>query len=299
MFLLIFYSINFTHKTEKSMQRQKIKFKLLAIATSLFVFLGCTQVADLAGYDSKTLNEDSAKSYAQLINKSRAAGAVDNNSAVAKRVKTIFNRMRPYADAANKTGEVFNWQMNVIRSNDVNAFAMPGGKMVVFTGIVNRLKLNDNEIAAIIGHEMTHALEEHSKKAAGQQIITNTALKAGGSIIQSKTGLNSSTVDLYKNTLGKYGLTLPFSRRQENQADIGGLRLMAQAGYNPEAAVTVWQKMNNVMGNNSSTSLLSTHPSNDSRIASIQKMLPEVMPLYEQSKYRTSKSSVIITKRKR
>ncbi len=269
------------------MQRQKIKCKFLAIATSLFIFSGCTQVADLAGYDSKTLNEDSAKSYAQLINKSRSVGAVDNNSAVARRVMTIFNRMRPYADAANQTGETFNWQMNVIRSNDVNAFAMPGGKMVVFTGIVNKLNLNDDEIAAIIGHEMTHALEEHSKKKAGQQIITNTALKAGGSIIQSKTGLSSSTVELYKNTLGKYGLTLPFSRHQETRADIGGLRLMAQAGYNPEAAVNVWQKMNNVMGNNSATSLLSTHPSNDSRIASIKKMLPEVMPMYEQSKYRS------------
>ena len=269
------------------MQRQKIKCKLLAIATSLFIFSGCTQVADLAGYDSKTLNEDSAKSYAQLINKSRSVGAVDNNSAVARRVMTIFNRMRPYADAANQTGETFNWQMNVIRSNDVNAFAMPGGKMVVFTGIVNKLNLNDDEIAAIIGHEMTHALEEHSKKKAGQQIITNTALKAGGSIIQSKTGLSSSTVELYKNTLGKYGLTLPFSRHQETRADIGGLRLMAQAGYNPEAAVNVWQKMNNVMGNNSATSMLSTHPSNYSRIASIKKMLPEVMPMYEQSKYRS------------
>lgn len=260
---------------------------MLAIATSIFIFSGCTQVADLAGYDSKTLNEDSAKSYAQLINKSRSVGAVDNNSAVARRVMTIFNRMRPYADAANQTGETFNWQMNVIRSNDVNAFAMPGGKMVVFTGIVNKLNLNDDEIAAIIGHEMTHALEEHSKKKAGQQIITNTALKAGGAIIQSKTGLSSSTVELYKNTLGKYGLTLPFSRHQETRADIGGLRLMAQAGYNPEAAVNVWQKMNNVMGNNSATSLLSTHPSNDSRIASIKKMLPEVMPMYEQSKYRS------------
>lgn len=275
------------------MQRQKIKCKFLAIATSLFIFSGCTQVADLAGYDSKTLNEDSAKSYAQLINKSRSVGAVDNNSAVARRVMTIFNRMRPYADAANQTGETFNWQMNVIRSNDVNAFAMPGGKMVVFTGIVNKLNLNDDEIAAIIGHEMTHALEEHSKKKAGQQIITNTALKAGGAIIQSKTGLSSSTVELYKNTLGKYGLTLPFSRHQETRADIGGLRLMAQAGYNPEAAVNVWQKMNNVMGNNSATSLLSTHPSNDSRIASIKKMLPEVMPVYEQSKYRSGKSGTV------
>ena len=211
------------------MHSKKSKFKLAAIAISLVMFAGCAEVATVAGYDTKSLNEDSAKSYAELISKSRASGTVDNNSAIARRVKTIFNRMLPYADAANKTGEKFNWQLNVIRSNEVNAFAMPGGKMVVFTGIVNKLNLTDDEIAAIVGHEMTHALEEHSKKAAGQQI------KAGGSILQSKTGLSASTVEFYKDTLSKYGLTLPFSRHQENRADIGGLRLMAQAGYNPEA----------------------------------------------------------------
>jgi Zn-dependent protease with chaperone function len=272
-------------------KKSKFKFKLAAIATSLVMFAGCAEVATVAGYDTKSLNEDSAKSYAELISKSRASGTVDNNSAIARRVKTIFNRMLPYADAANKTGEKFNWQLNVIRSNEVNAFAMPGGKMVVFTGIVNKLNLTDDEIAAIVGHEMTHALEEHSKKAAGQQIITNTALKAGGSILQSKTGLSASTVELYKDTLSKYGLTLPFSRHQENKADIGGLRLMAQAGYNPEAAVSVWQKMNKTFGSNSSTSLLSTHPSNDARIASIQKMLPAVMPIYKQSKFTSGKAS--------
>lgn len=271
------------------MPDKTFKLKLAALATSIVMFAGCAQVADLAGYDSKTMNADSAKSYAELINKSRAVGAVDNNSAIAKRVNRIFNRMLPYADAANQTGEKFNWQMNVIRSNDVNAFAMPGGKMVVFTSIVTKLNLTDDEIAAVVGHEMTHALEEHSKKAAGQQIITNAAVKAGGSIIQQKTGLSASTVELYKDTLSKYGLTLPFSRHQENRADIGGLRLMAQAGYNPEAAVSVWQKMNKEFGSNTSTSLLSTHPSNDARIASIQKMLPEVMPIYEQSKFRSGK----------
>lgn len=262
------------------MQSINIKFKLVAMAASILLVGGCAQVADLTGYDSKTLNEDSAKSYAKMINQSRAAGEIDVNSLVARRVNTIFNRMVPYADAANKTSEKFNWQLNVIRSNDVNAFAMPGGKMVVFTGIVNKLNLTDDEIAAVIGHEMTHALEEHSKKEAGQQIITDLATKVGSSVIKSKTKLSSKTVNNYKNTLSKYGLTLPFSRHQENQADIGGLRLMAQAGYNPEAAATVWEKMNKAYGSNSATSLLSTHPSNDARISSIKKMLPEVMPIY-------------------
>ena len=262
----------------------RLKPKLITLASVLMALSGCAQVAEVMGYDTQTLNAAAAKSYTQMIGEAKANGEVETNTPVAKRVNTIFQRLVPYANEANQTGVPFDWQLNVINSEIPNAFAMPGGKMVVYTGIVNRLNLSDDEIAAIIGHEMTHALQEHSKKAAGQQILTSVALEIGSSALQSKTGASANNVGIYKDVLNQFGLTLPFSRHQESQADAGGLRLMAQAGYDPNAAVTVWEKMNKVMGNNSSTSLLSTHPSNDARIKALKKMLPEVLPVYEQAK---------------
>lgn len=258
--------------------------KLMALAAMLMALSGCAQVADVMGYDTQTLNSNAAKSYTQMMSKARAEGLIETNTAVARRVRNVFQRLVPYANEANTTGVPFDWQLNVIRSKEPNAFAMPGGKMVVYTGIVDRLNLSDDEIAAIIGHEMTHALQEHSKRSAGQQILTSVAMEVGSAVVQSKTGVNANNVDVYKDVLSQYGLNLPFSRYQESQADAGGLRLMAQAGYNPNAAITVWEKMNKVMGNNSGTSLLSTHPSNDARISSLKKMLPEVMQIYEQAK---------------
>ncbi|AHN28659.1 Zn-dependent protease with chaperone function [Snodgrassella alvi wkB2] len=262
----------------------RLKPKLITLASVLMALSGCAQVAEVMGYDTQTLNAAAAKSYTQMIGEAKANGEVETNTPVAKRVNTIFQRLVPYANEANQTGVPFDWQLNVINSEIPNAFAMPGGKMVVYTGIVNRLNLSDDEIAAIIGHEMTHALQEHSKKAAGQQILTSVALEIGSSALQSKTGASANNVGIYKDVLNQFGLTLPFSRHQESLADAGGLKLMAQAGYDPHAAITVWEKMNKVMGNNRGTSLLSTHPSNDARINALKKMLPEVLPVYEQAK---------------
>ena len=262
----------------------RLKPKLITLASILMALSGCAQVAEVMGYDTQTLNAAAAKSYTQMMGEAKANGEVETNTPVAKRVHTIFQRLVPYANEANQTGVPFDWQLNVINSEIPNAFAMPGGKMVVYTGIVNLLNLSDDEIAAIIGHEMTHALQEHSKKAAGQQILTSVALEIGSSALQSKTGASANNVGIYKDVLNQFGLTLPFSRHQESLADAGGLKLMAQAGYDPHAAITVWEKMNKVMGNNRGTSLLSTHPSNDARINALKKMLPEVLPVYEQAR---------------
>ena len=254
------------------------KIKNALLLTTITTLAGCTTVADMAGYSSSSLNADAAKNYSQVVSSASSQGAVDNKSNTAIRVKNVFNRMKPYADRANTTGVPFDWQITVIRSPELNAWAMPGGKMAFYTGVVEKLKLTDAEIAAIMGHEMTHALSEHSKKDAGQKILTSLALQLGGAAIQQKTGLNAEAMSL----ISDYGLDKPFSRNQESQADAGGLRLMAQSGYNPEAAIGVWQKMEAANGrSNTIVTLMSTHPNSGQRIAKIQALLPEVMPIYQ------------------
>lgn len=248
------------------------------LLTTITTLVGCTTVADMAGYDTASLNMDAAKSYSQVVSQASSEGAVDNTSATAKKVKRVFNRMQPYAAEANTTGVPFDWQITVIRSPELNAWAMPGGKMAFYTGIVEQLKLTDAEVAAIMGHEMTHALSEHSKKDAGQKILTGLAFQLGGAQLQAKTGLSDNALGM----INDLGIDKPFSRTQETEADVGGLRLMAQAGYNPEAAITVWEKMEAANGrSNTLVTLMSTHPNSGQRIAKIQALLPEVMPIYQ------------------
>lgn len=270
----------------------------LSLTTGL---TGCTSVAEMAGASTGNLNAEAAKSYTAMVNQARSQGELDTTSSTARRVQAIFNRMKPYANQANKTGVAFNWEMNVLRDDELNAFAMPGGKMVVNTGIVEKLNLTDDEIAAVIGHEMTHALLEHSKKDAGQRVLTGLAMNVGGALLMSKTGVDASTASLATDLVGNYGIDKPFSRSQENQADAGGVRLMAQAGYNPQGAVTVWQKMTRAEGDRGGlATLASTHPNHAQRIAAIQKMMPEVMPIYQAAAKPTvsSKQSLTITETK-
>lgn len=247
----------------------KTKLSLLSAAA---VLSGCMSVAEMAGYNTAALNQEAAQHYVQVMRQAKSRQVLDVSSPTAQRVHRVFNRLRPYADQANRTGVPFQWQMNVIRSPEMNAWAMPGGKMAVYTGMVERLQLTDDEIAAVIGHEMTHALLEHSKKAIGGQMLTGI----GGMILAGTTGIDGNLVGLGSDLLADK----PFSRYQEHEADAGGVRLMALAGYNPQAAISVWQKMSRA-GSGGSIALLSTHPAHQSRIASIQKMLPEVMPIYQ------------------
>ncbi|NHB57054.1 M48 family metallopeptidase [Acinetobacter shaoyimingii] len=246
---------------------------------------GCTTVAELTGNDSATLNMNAAQDYQLLVDSAKSQKALDTTSSTYKRVNAVFLKMKPYADQANQTGQAFDWKLSVFKSDDLNAFVMPGGKVVFFTGIVNKLKLTDAEIAAIMGHEMTHALEEHSKRSAGATKITNLAVKFGKDYAGQKLGdMGTKAVDIGS----KYGVGLPYSRSLESKADRGGLMLMAKAGYNPEAAITVWEKMNKADGGstNGVQKFTSTHPSNNDRITDLKKSMPEAKQLYAASQKR-------------
>ncbi len=265
----------------------KWKNALITSITAIGLLSSCTTAADLVGADTTAVNANASQNYQQVLKSAQQQGALDTSSNTAKRVHAIFNRMVPYANQANQTGVPFQWQISVLRSKEMNAWAMPGGKMAFYTGIVENINLSDDEIAAIMGHEMTHALHEHSKKAIGQKVVTTTALQVLTSVIGANSNIDPNTLQKTAGLVEQFGLNLPFSRSQEADADKGGLVLMAKAGYNPQAAVTVWEKMNQYSGgagNSTLEGMISTHPTNNNRIDNIKRELPNVMPIYQANK---------------
>ncbi|WP_445115798.1 M48 family metallopeptidase [Acinetobacter sp. WZC-1] len=237
---------------------------------------GCTTIADMAGADSATLNAAAAQGFNKTVQDARSGNILDASSVTYQRINTVFNRMKPYADQMNQTGQRFSWQLAVLKSDKLNAYVAPGGKVVFYTGIVNKLNLTDAEIAAVMGHEMTHALEEHAKSKVGAQTLTNLAVGIGKSYVGNAAGqLGGAAIDLGS----QIGVGLPYSRNLESRADYGGLMLMAKAGYNPQAAISLWEKMSRMSGSNSA-SFLSTHPSSTQRIEAMRKNMPIAQAIY-------------------
>lgn len=255
-------------------------FSLLIVAMMLTACASSTQ-SGLTGVNrsqlqlvsAEDLHANSKVRYSGLIKNAKIQGAIDNNSRTAKRVNTIFNRLVPHTKTFRTDTDQFEWEINVIKSNELNAFAMPGGKMVVYSGIVERLTLSDDEIAAIVGHEMAHVLREHSREKVSQELIKSSGI----SIVSAVLGLGSGGDSLLQQA-GDVAFSLPFSRTMESEADTIGLELMALAGYDPNAAVTLWQKMAKAAGN-SNSSLLSTHPSGPERIENLKSQIPKVAHL--------------------
>ena len=246
-----------------------MNFKKMMMAGAVALSLGgCATMADLAGADSHTLSLTAAQSYGAMIKEAQANKTLDTSSTTYRRINTVFQRMKPFADQQNRTGVKFDWQLAVLKSDQINAFVAPGGKVVFYTSIVDKLALSDDEISAIMGHEMVHALEEHAKSKIGAQALTSLAINVGKAYAGNAIGeAGSMALDLGS----QVGVGLPYSRSLESQADLGGLMLMARAGYNPNAAITLWQKMAKQSGNSSNSAFLSTHPSNTQRIAAMQK----------------------------
>lgn len=239
-------------------------------------FSGCTTIADMSGADSATLNANAATTFSKMRTEAQQKGQLDTSSNTYRRINAVLLRMEPYANQANQTGQAFQWQLAVLKSDEINAYVAPGGKVVFYTGIVNKLNLTDAEIAAVMGHEMTHALEEHSKNKLGAQVLTNLAVNVGKSYVgDAAGGLGATALDLGS----QVGVGLPYSRSLESRADYGGLMLMAKAGYNPQAAITLWEKMNKLEGAGG-PAFMSTHPSNSQRIDAMRKNLPAAMAVY-------------------
>ncbi len=216
----------------------------------------------------------SAKEYSQLLAQARAQNALaPENHPQARRLRYIAERLIPLGMKWNSRARQWRWEVNLIGSKQLNAFCMPGGKIVFFTGILQALQLDDDEVAQIMGHEMAHALREHARERLGKTAAT----RLGTSVISGLLGLGS-TGDALVNMGGKL-LTLEFSREDESEADLIGMELAARAGYEPQAAVRLWQKMAQA-NRGAPPQFLSTHPSATTRIRDLQANQGRVEPLY-------------------
>lgn len=257
------------------------KYLHLIILTWITVFIsGCVAMADMAGASTQNVNQRAAASYDKTMYGYRRQGKLDTSSQTAKRIQRIYSRLLPQAIAANQTGVAFNWQLNVVKSKDINAWAMPGGKMVVYTGLAEKLGLTDAEIAAVIGHEMIHALAEHSRQQMGSKVATRLVLSQVASQVQIT---NSAQLDGYLfGAFEEFGMNRPFGRQMELEADSQGMILMAKAGFDPKAAISLQQKMQTRggSGNSNVANFFSTHPISANRLAGLQANLPKAMAVY-------------------
>ena len=217
----------------------------------------------------------SAQAYAQEVRKTQAAGALNTNAALTRRVRAISERLIRQTPVFRQDARSWKWEVNVANSPELNAYCMAGGKIMVYSGLAEKLALTDDELATVIGHEIAHALREHSRESMSQEY----AKQAGLSIVGQLAGLSQGSMELAA-LATDVALTKPHSRGMETEADTIGLELMARAGSNPQASVTLWQTMLKA-GGGGGPAFLSTHPAGEDRIATLQRLIPKVMPLYQ------------------
>ncbi len=227
---------------------------------------------------SEEVNAGAQKAYAQMMAEAQKKNALDRDAAQVARVKAIVSRLVPQTTAFRDDAGKWPWEAHVISLDEVNAWCMPGGKMAIYTGLINKLQATDDELAAVMGHEIAHALREHSREQISQQMGTQAAVGIAGALFgigDLGQGIGNMVADV---TLNK-----PKSRTHETEADRIGVELAARAGYDPHAAISLWEKMAK-LGGSQPPQFLSTHPSHESRIADLRQYSERVMPLYQAAK---------------
>ncbi|PYN32299.1 MAG: peptidase M48 [Candidatus Rokuibacteriota bacterium] len=233
---------------------------------------------------SAELDQAAAVQYQNVIKEQTPKGNVNKDPQQVERVRAITKRLIPQTAVFRKDALDWKWEVNVLTSPQINAWCMPGGKIAVYTGIIEKLQITDDELAAVLGHEISHALREHSRERASQQAAAGIGASLAGvlaDIFVPGTGqLGSAAVGLG----GQVGVLLPYSRLHETEADRMGVELAARAGYDPRAAIALWQKMAKLSGGGAPPALLSTHPSNEARIKDLEVFSQRVLPLYEQAR---------------
>jgi predicted Zn-dependent protease len=266
------------------------KLFVAAIAAGTLLITGCETVrttsAGAVGVDRKQqmlvpaseIEAGAAQAYEAELKAARDKGVLNTDKAQLNRVTTIAKRIVAATPAFRADATGWNWQFNVQKTNELNAYCMPGGRIMVYSGLIESLDLTDAELATVIAHEVAHALREHTRervsRAYGQQLVLSG--------VAAVAGVSEGTANL-ANMIAQVTFQLPFSRDQESEADTIGLELMARAGYDPGEALTLWNKMSKAE-QGGQPKFLSTHPSPKDRTKNIQKLLPRVLPFYNARK---------------
>ena len=266
-------------------------FSALLFGSSLAMLSGCetTTSGGIVGANrsqlmlvsSAQLDQVAAQSYSKLQSDASRKGTLNQDHAMLQRVRAIASRLEPQTRVFRPDAPGWNWEVNVITGNELNAFCMPGGKIMVYSGLINQLHLSDDEIAIVLGHEIAHALREHSREQVSQAMAAQTVIGVGAALFglgQGSAGVANAGYEAL--------IATRFSRTDESEADRIGLELTARAGYDPRAGVTLWQKMVTASQGGRPPEFLSSHPAQASRVQQIQALLPTVMPLYDAARRR-------------
>ncbi len=242
------------------------------------------QRSQLLLVSSAELDKAAAAQYQQVIQTETPKGNINRDPHQTERVRGIAKRLIPQTAVFRKDALDWKWEVNVITSPEVNAWCMPGGKIAVYTGIIEKVQITDDELAAVMGHEISHALREHGRERASQQVAAGAGASLAG-IVADIFLPGSGQLATAGAGLGAQGLyLLPYSRVHETEADRMGVELAARAGYDPRAAIVLWQKMAKLSGGSAPPQLLSTHPSNEARIKDLTEFSQKVLPLYEEAR---------------
>jgi predicted Zn-dependent protease len=233
---------------------------------------------------SADLDKAAAAQYQQVLQTETPKGNINRDPQQAERVRNIAKRLIPQTAVFRKDALDWKWEVNVITSPEVNAWCMPGGKIAVYTGIIEKLHITDDELAAVMGHEISHALREHGRERASQQAAAGVGASLAGIVADIFLPGSGQLATAGAGAGAQVGVLLPYSRVHETEADRMGVELAARAGYDPRAAVALWQKMAKLSSGGAPPKLLSTHPSHEDRIKDLTEFSQKVMPLYEQAR---------------
>lgn len=262
-----------------------MKKKCSLYLLSLLMLAGCSSVP-LTGRKQLLLVSDqevlssSLTQYNDYIKTAQKSTNATQTAMVVRVGKNIATATEQYLRNHGLASEIqdFSWEFNLVKSDEVNAFCMPGGKIVVYEGLM-KLVSSDDELAVVLGHEVAHAVAKHSNERISQQMLTQYGAQLLGQSLSGKSQMIQTVTNTVYGIGSQYGMTLPFSRKHETEADYMGLILMSMAGYNPDKAVTFWQKMSASSGGKV-PEFMSTHPSDARRISDIQKELPAIKAQY-------------------
>jgi predicted Zn-dependent protease len=220
-----------------------------------------------------------SQQYLQVTQGAAHQGALNHDPTQTARVQRLAQRLIPHTAVFRDDAVDWQWQVNVLTSPEVNAWCMPGGKIAVYTGLIQKLQITDDELAAVMGHEIAHALREHVREGMGRQQAAAVGTAVGSTVLEYFTGVNPGELG---QSFTQAMFVLPNSRENEQEADRIGVELAARAGYDPRAAISLWQKMA-AGGGGQPPEWLSTHPAHETRIRDLQDYAQRVLPLYERA----------------